>query len=766
MRTSKLLSCIAAALTAFTASAWQAPTVNPQVTGPPWIRTGNVAAPNNGNVLGTFFSSPFYLYTDNFLRMRVNDNFSSSVNTLPAIPRNGYIGIGTDLNFWSQQNPGPFTLLHLNGPGGGQQFGYRNWMQTGITLTSNQDLAYIGHKANSLDVTDLVFAWSDNDTGQFGPDILKFVFTSNTGIGNNDLNGDHPDGREIMRLTGFGNVGIGPRFTNAATAQPQSMLHLNAPNAVDATLQLTSQNSGQLATDGLLLRVLGASRDAWISQQEDAPLILLTGTNAGNGGERMRVTNVGPNTQALPQNLTRVGIRHQPGSMTAPRSVLHLGTNLGSSLNGWRPWMDIGTLTTVTSDHLYVGLKAEPPNFGSLGDRQDAVIAWGDNGNPAFTPTGPDYLRFIFTSATADTWDAAAKSPNGKEILRLTPKGQAGIGDWPNITPFIDATLDIAGDLRIRNIPQDPTLTHVLVADQNDQNRVHWRDASTLGAMQFFSCGTSVAADKLPSNAWWELNNFNFVFAGQGGTSNTVGIGTTCTPGAKLHVNRQFVAPAMFNPIGVRVDHGDISQPGPLLGMATGVLSTINGDNRLNIAGDFAARNARQNIAVRGVSTFSQFTNIGGWFSASGAQANYGVYATAPAVANSWAGYFNGHVHVTGTFTNSDRRIKRNIEPIGKALDTINRLQPRTYFFNAEAEPRLSLPRERQYGVIAQDVEKVLPELVSEVTLPAVEENERPATVKSVNYDAFIAILIAGMQEQQREIAALRTRVDELSKRK
>lgn len=764
----KLLCGIWAALAGFAAFG-EAPTVNPQVTGPAWIRTGNLAAPNNGNVIGTFFSSPFYLYTDSFLRMRVNDNMTSSVNTLPSVARDGYIGIGTDLNFFSQvpPNPGPYSLLHLNGPGGGHQAGYRNWMQTGITLTANGDLAYIGYKANAPDITDLVFAWSNDSPGQWGPDILKFVFTTGTGSGGTDLNGDHPDGREIMRLTGWGNVGIGRRFTNAANAQPQSMLHLNAANADDATLQLTSQNNGQLATDGLLLRVLGSNRDAWISQQEDAPLILLTGTSAGNGGERMRVTNVGTNTQGLLPNVTRVGISHRPGKMTTPRSVLHLGENLTpSSLNGWRPWMDIGTLTSVTSDHLFVGLKAEPLSLNSLGDRQDAVIAWGDNGNNSdpLVANGPDYLRFIFTTTTTDPWDNVAASPNGKEVMRLSPNGNVGVGDYVGGT--IGARLDIDGDLRIRTITPDNALTHVLVADPIDLNRVHWRDASTLGATQFFSCGTSQPADKLPSNAWWELNNFNFVLAGQGGTNNSVGIGTNCTPGAKLHVDRHGGTPAMINPIGVRVDHNDISIPGPLMGIATGVLSSIRGDNRLNIAGDFAAQSASVNIAVRGMSTFSQVDSIGGWFEANSAQNNIGVWAGAPAGPNNWAGFFNGNVFTTGWYYGSDRRIKRDIQPIAKPLDTINRLQPRTFFFNPEAEPRLSLPRDRQYGVIAQDVENVLPELVTEVTLPAIEENERAVKVKSVNYDAFIAILIAGMQDQQREIAALRARVDELSKQR
>ena len=51
---------------------------------------------------------------------------------------------------------------------------------------------------------------------------MIFNFTTGTGSGGNDLTGDAPNGREIMRLTGFGNIGMGPRFSNAS--QPQSQL--------------------------------------------------------------------------------------------------------------------------------------------------------------------------------------------------------------------------------------------------------------------------------------------------------------------------------------------------------------------------------------------------------------------------------------------------------------------------------------------------------------------------------------------------------------
>jgi hypothetical protein len=754
------------------------PTTTPPVSGQSfWSRTGNSFTPGGSNVIGTFFSSPMYFKTDSVLRMRINGNMPSSVNSLPSIARNGYVGLGNNLNSaWSNVNPGPFSLLHLNGNGSFvQQFGYRNWMQNGITFTSNDDFAYIGHKQNpgspnGLDITDLVVAWGDNaGLGTVGPDVMKFVFTTGTGSSNNDLIGDHPDGREIMRLSGFGNVGIGPRFSNTASGQPQSQLHINSENSTDVALQLTVQNLGQLLGDGLRLRVAGGSGEARIDQQENANLLLFTGTSSG-GGERMRIASIATSTNpaSLPADVGRVSISHRPGSpVIRPLSLLHLGydTTNPTNNNGWRPWMDVGTFTASGSDHMYVGLKREPPTLALAGDRLDAVISWGDNANPNPAVSGPDFLRFIFTTTTADTFDPIAAAANGREIMRLTPSGNVGIGDYASSNPPIGARLDIDGDLRIRTLTPNNNLSQVLVADPGDLNRVHWRNAATLSS-PFFACPTSVPADKLPSNSWWELNNFNFVFAGQGGTNNSVGIGTNCTPAAKLHIFRQLVTPAVFNPTGLRVEHTDISLPGPVLGVATGIASSITGSNRQNIAGDFSARGANVNIGVRGDSINANFTNIGGRFNAGGTGTmHYGIWASAPAGPPHLAGFFNGDVTVTGVLNWSDQRLKRDTQPIANATDIIRRLQPKTFFFDPAAEPRLSLPRGRQYGLIAQEVERVLPDVVREVTLPAEDEKERPVTFKTVNYDAFIGLLIAGMQKQQQEIEELRTQVAELAAR-
>ena len=224
----------------------------------PWVLDGNPLL--NNSFLGSTNQQPLRVRTQNISRMYLNRNISTSVNGQPNIDRNGFMGLGRNygtINNWNDVagNPagGPLSLLHLSGYEGSAMGtgGFRNWMQSGMTITANDDIMYVGPRANALDRTDAMFAWGDNSqTGSFGPDNLLFAFTAGFGTGTNDLDGTAPNGREILRLTATGNVGLGPRFSNAA--QPQSQFHINAENLVPVWLQLSSQNgTGQAATDGL-----------------------------------------------------------------------------------------------------------------------------------------------------------------------------------------------------------------------------------------------------------------------------------------------------------------------------------------------------------------------------------------------------------------------------------------------------------------------------------------------------------------------------------
>lgn len=117
--------------------------------------------------------------------------------------------------------------------------------------------------------------------------------------------------------------------------------------------------------------------------------------------------------------------------------------------------------------------------------------------------------------------------------------------------------------------------------------------------------------------------------------------------------------------------------------------------------------------------------------------------------------YYNGSIR--GEFTSgngtyasvSDRRLKRNIRPLGDILEKVRRLKPSTYSFRSDRKNRSHL------GFIAQDVQTVFPELVNESTLGDTDEE-----ILTLNYSGFGVVAIAAIQEllekQSKENAALR----------
>lgn len=156
-----------------------------------------------------------------------------------------------------------------------------------------------------------------------------------------------------------------------------------------------------------------------------------------------------------------------------------------------------------------------------------------------------------------------------------------------------------------------------------------------------------------------------------------------------------------------------------------------------------------------------------GW--AYNGQYNYGVYGTVNTTNPSdYAGYFSGNVFTTGLYMGSDERLKENVRSIENSLDIINRLQPKTYNFRQSDDFKgLNLERGVQYGLIAQELEQVLPALVHETRNPEVSDPQgkvrsKAFDFKTVNYVALIPILIQGIKEQQEQITDLKEQLARL----
>jgi hypothetical protein len=165
-------------------------------------------------------------------------------------------------------------------------------------------------------------------------------------------------------------------------------------------------------------------------------------------------------------------------------------------------------------------------------------------------------------------------------------------------------------------------------------------------------------------------------------------------------------------------------------------------------------------IGVKAENIGTAITNrsrMAGYFTATGpnstSQLTIGVFATASkdggVTTNCWAGYFAGNVYVTGTVTQtSDARLKTESVPLEGCLEKVMALKPCRYSFDTELFPELNLPSGTKMGLLAQEVEAVVPELVSEVALPEEVRGEL-SSIKGVDYISLVPLLLGAIKEQQ-----------------
>ena len=329
------------------------------------------------------------------------------------------------------------------------------------------------------------------------------------------------------------------------------------------------------------------------------------------------------------------------------------------------------------------------------------------------------------------------------------------------------------------------------------------------------------------------MNNFNIEFTDDGIStygSNEIGIGTT-NPTAKLHVNLDPEIISNVVTYGGRVDNharspsakgmyvsmknhpslsygyeADIDATTDVTSQNQGFRTHIKGgkvneglhvwvkDGTIGNTGVYAVAssqltNANQTVGVigfaydggnankggdfRGISqTGNPLNNYGVYTLAGGTSTNsYGIYASSiGGTVSNYAGFFNGNVQAGSMFIYSDKKLKKNIKTIGNATELLMKLKPSSYEFRTDEFAQMNLDQGNQYGLIAQDVEQILPELVKAAHLP--EQYDEDGNVisegidyKSVNYTGLVPVLIAGMQEQQAEMDSKNEIIEDLNDR-
>ena len=192
--------------------------------------------------------------------------------------------------------------------------------------------------------------------------------------------------------------------------------------------------------------------------------------------------------------------------------------------------------------------------------------------------------------------------------------------------------------------------------------------------------------------------------------------------------------------------------------------NTISGITNANLSGSAGITNANlANSTISGISLGSNLATLsfGGFISATGSYngstaVSVSVAATTANTANSivardssgdfTAGSINCS-NLTATFavtaadinSTSDLHLKTNVNTIENSLDIVNSLRGVSFDWK--------MNHKKSYGVIAQELEQILPDLVT------TQQN------KSVNYNGLVGVLIEAVKELSAEVEELKKKV-------
>lgn len=217
-----------------------------------------------------------------------------------------------------------------------------------------------------------------------------------------------------------------------------------------------------------------------------------------------------------------------------------------------------------------------------------------------------------------------------------------------------------------------------------------------------------------------------------------VGIGTSA-PGSLLTVGRAdgtIPAEIALNPAATSNEGGQISLRKSLTG------STV--DWTIDQYGTLSS-NARLRI-------FSGVTETNGI--AILENGNVGIGINAPTTKL----YVNGDITANSIAGTSDLRYKTNVRSITSPLEKVKSLRGVYFNWDQKSFPDKNFSDNTELGFIAQEVEKVLPEVVS--------KDKTPEEYRSVKYDKVVALLVEAIKEQQKQIDSLKSQVKNLKRKK
>jgi hypothetical protein len=550
---------------------------------------------------------------------------------------------------------------------------------------------------------------------------------------------------ERMRITSAGNVGIG-------TTSPSSKLQIQG-TGTGAWLTINRTDSGTNIVDftqsGTRLGYLGyIGNDLVINNATTSNIQFNTA-----GSERMRINSAGnlgigvtPSAWWSAFKAIQIGTT---GALSSGSGVTNLGhnyyfdgtntiylTSSGASYyqqtTGQHIWLTAPSGTAGANATFTERMRITSSGnvgIGVTNPQSILTISQGGNenvefftGNTTLNGGGIEYINRTTTTTRPDLNIYLGSSSTGSikfyttaaERMRIAANGNVGIGtsspgeqltlsrsSYPTVK-LIDTTDNAQGYFQYHTANDyfilNAQSNHPLLFGTNDTERMRITSGGSVGI------GTS-------SPSTWPYSALQI----KNGAIASETYGTTS-----------------FTWVGTNWSNDGVTEKFIVNGRAA-LLTLVNGGLLFN----FTPSEGTAGNSITFTQAF-RIVNNGNIIIGTGGDAGYKLYV-------------NGTSAGTSAFQNvSDGRFKKDITPVENALTKINQLNGISFNWDKEKRPELNLDDSNHLGLIAQDVEKILPQVVT-------TGNDELKT-KTIAYSDIVPVLIEAIKELSAEIEILKNK--------
>ena len=572
-----------------------------------------------------------------------------------------------------------------------------------FSVNANPNTAGTTFNPNTPNSTTVIYVstidgsqWTYNGTAYItAPASADWKVTGNAGtnpltqfVGTTDNVGLPFRTNNIIRqfITNTGNVGIG-------TTTPLSKLDVNG--GVWFGVQKGTSDAG-FSVDGNILNATAPTKitTTSITTPETALRLFSAGTAAVkfNPSADFQIGTYATGINALTKLNIKLG---NNGTQTPDVDVMTLQGN-----------GNVGIGTTAPVSKLDVKGNARFSTDNALNETNPLLIVTGNANTDKriYVQTGAIEIQSNETTLTNPIFRV---NRAGVDRITALANGNVGIG-----TTAPNAQLQLGNTVANRKI--------VLYEAANNDNQYYGLGINA-GVLRYqipaadnkhiFYAGTSATA----SNALMTIQG-----------NGNVGIGTDA-PTAKLHV------------IGSTKLEWSASNSGFIEFQRTGQTTR---DAYIGYGGDGnGGIDINSEIATKPI----KLTTANGNVLVSTGTGNVGIGTTAPTQKL----HVIGNIIASGTITPSDKRLKSNIKDVSYGVKELLKLKAVSYTKKFSLD-KAEKGEVKEIGFIAQDLQKILPELVTE---------NGDDKLLAVNYTSLIPILIKAIQEQQIEIEKLKLKI-------